>query len=437
MTDVAQLRAMKEALEKQIGPIEKKEKKEPAAKKKTEAKEAKEKKEKKEPKPKKGISPRQMLAAINRRLDRIDPNPGEAKLVEKMSDLKGLKGPFKVTRVGSENLNFTDGSGQEYRLKDSMAGEGVLEAAGKLVGMEKVKGEWKKKDAPKAEKKETPEKSFDPKDESSFVETFDSLKTGQIIKVRFDAVMGGSSAGEFKVGRRTKSKKYSRPEAITLIPMKDGKPVKTSAISRFRITKERSFADGNIFVGGTIGDMAVEIKELGRPKDFVQAEPSKEAEGKMTAAERKRLDVLQAKEDKQELSGAEEKTYTALVEKYRETAEYKAAQKKDAPKADKKETPKADKNPDPFFKPDEKGPISMFDDSAVGKLKQKIEQAKKDQEQMKAANKVVRNKKLTDEEKVKALVKLGVKESSARALLEPDFAGRKGYPAYRLASVPK
>ena len=280
MTDVAQLRSMKEALEKQIGPSEKKEKKKPAAKKETKPSE---KKEKKEPKPKKGISPRQMLAAINRRLDRIDPNPGEAKLVESMADVKKLKGPFKVTRVGSENLNFTDGSGQEYRLKDSMAGEGVLEAAGKLVGMEKVKGEWKKiegkKDAPKAQEFKAGD-YVRPK--AALLSTKPHLR--RVLK---------QNGGEFKVFA-TKGEEVR----VQYDPLKYGPPK---------------------YMGFDPDDLEIVPK-----KDA----PKAEKKGGMTAEERKRLDVLQDKEDKQELTGAEQKTYTALVEKYRETDEYKDAQKK-------------------------------------------------------------------------------------------------------------
>ncbi|MFR8090407.1 MAG: hypothetical protein ACLU6R_05190 [Alistipes onderdonkii] len=41
---------------------------------------------------------------------------------------------------------------------------------------------------------------------------------------------------------------------------------------------------------------------------------------------------------------------------------------------------------------------------------------------------------LSDDEKVARLVKLGMEEQDARALLVPDFCGRVGYPAYKLAN---
>lgn len=56
-------------------------------------------------------------------------------------------------------------------------------------------------------------------------------------------------------------------------------------------------------------------------------------------------------------------------------------------------------------------------------------------ELMKAVNKVVRKKKLTPEERVAAIVALGVSERTARQALEPDFAGRVGFPGYELTSL--
>lgn len=52
---------------------------------------------------------------------------------------------------------------------------------------------------------------------------------------------------------------------------------------------------------------------------------------------------------------------------------------------------------------------------------------------MKDRNKIIRAK-LSDDEKVARLVKLGMEEQDARALLVPDFCGRVGYPAYKLAN---
>lgn len=68
-------------------------------------------------------------------------------------------------------------------------------------------------------------------------------------------------------------------------------------------------------------------------------------------------------------------------------------------------------------------------------LRLKIQNAERYQEAAKAANRIVRRKKLTDDEKVAAIVELGLKEATARKLLEPDFAGRLGVPGYELTSI--
>ena len=72
-------------------------------------------------------------------------------------------------------------------------------------------------------------------------------------------------------------------------------------------------------------------------------------------------------------------------------------------------------------------------------LENKLEKAVKDlqqreklQEIMKAANKIVKSKTITD--KVSALVEIGMSESNANELLKPDYAGRLGFPGYRLTN---
>ncbi len=77
--------------------------------------------------------------------------------------------------------------------------------------------------------------------------------------------------------------------------------------------------------------------------------------------------------------------------------------------------------------------IKTEDPEAVVKLKKKLENAQKLQETMVAANKIVRKKGLSDAEKINGLVKIeGISEKTAKGLLEPDFAGRLGFPDYRL-----
>lgn len=70
----------------------------------------------------------------------------------------------------------------------------------------------------------------------------------------------------------------------------------------------------------------------------------------------------------------------------------------------------------------------------VERLQDKIDNLKACQDMMKAANKILRNKKLADVEKVDELVALGFKESNALKLLEPDFCGRIGFASYMLTN---
>ncbi len=85
--------------------------------------------------------------------------------------------------------------------------------------------------------------------------------------------------------------------------------------------------------------------------------------------------------------------------------------------------------------PAESKVISADDANAPEALKAKIEQAKKMQEAMKAANAIVRKKNLTDEQKVKAMVdQLGFRESTAKAALTKDDIGRVGFPDYALTN---
>lgn len=79
-----------------------------------------------------------------------------------------------------------------------------------------------------------------------------------------------------------------------------------------------------------------------------------------------------------------------------------------------------------------RAPISSDDPEAVVKLRAKIKKAEAFQELMKAANKVIRKKSLSDEEKIAGLVGLGLPESAACELLTPDYMGNIGFPGYRL-----
>jgi hypothetical protein len=65
----------------------------------------------------------------------------------------------------------------------------------------------------------------------------------------------------------------------------------------------------------------------------------------------------------------------------------------------------------------------------VSDLERRIATRKQAQEAYKATNAILR-KKISDEEKVAAIVALGISEDTARKALVPDFAGRIGFPAY-------
>jgi hypothetical protein len=72
------------------------------------------------------------------------------------------------------------------------------------------------------------------------------------------------------------------------------------------------------------------------------------------------------------------------------------------------------------------------DEDAVEQLTEKITQAEKLQEVMKAANSIVRRKPKNEStpEKVVELLALGLKEGQGAKLFTPDFMGRFGFPSY-------
>ena len=69
----------------------------------------------------------------------------------------------------------------------------------------------------------------------------------------------------------------------------------------------------------------------------------------------------------------------------------------------------------------------------VERLEAILEQLTETQVNMKAANKIIRNKKLAEVEKVDELVALGFKEQSALKLMQPDYCGRIGFPSFELS----
>jgi len=77
--------------------------------------------------------------------------------------------------------------------------------------------------------------------------------------------------------------------------------------------------------------------------------------------------------------------------------------------------------------------IFADDPEAGEKLADKIERLQKQQKAMLQANRIIRSTK-SDEEKVIALTDMGFSEAYARSLLVPDFANRRGFPAFRLTN---
>lgn len=70
----------------------------------------------------------------------------------------------------------------------------------------------------------------------------------------------------------------------------------------------------------------------------------------------------------------------------------------------------------------------------VERLQEKLDGLTELQEMMKAANKIIRSKKLAEVEKVDELVALGFSESTALKLMEPDFCGRIGFATFQLSN---
>lgn len=67
--------------------------------------------------------------------------------------------------------------------------------------------------------------------------------------------------------------------------------------------------------------------------------------------------------------------------------------------------------------------IYLEDEDCIQKLEAKIEKLTKEQEFMKSVNKIVRNKKLSDVEKIDKLKELGISEQKAISCLTPDCYG--------------
>lgn len=78
--------------------------------------------------------------------------------------------------------------------------------------------------------------------------------------------------------------------------------------------------------------------------------------------------------------------------------------------------------------------ISSDNPEAIKLLKEKLEKLEKLQEVMKAANKIVRSKKMTDEEKIKSIIELGICKEDAIKLLDANKFGGAGFASYNLTN---
>ncbi len=77
--------------------------------------------------------------------------------------------------------------------------------------------------------------------------------------------------------------------------------------------------------------------------------------------------------------------------------------------------------------------ISSDDPQAIEKLQAKLDALIKNQELMKACNKITKSNKTSQAEKVELLMALGLKESTANEILIPHY-GRVGVPSYKLTN---
>lgn len=78
--------------------------------------------------------------------------------------------------------------------------------------------------------------------------------------------------------------------------------------------------------------------------------------------------------------------------------------------------------------------IYTEDEDAEERLRQRIIALEKLQETMKAANKIIRSKKWTEDEKLKRLIEAGMTEDGAREAMIPDCFGIRGFASFELTN---
>lgn len=78
--------------------------------------------------------------------------------------------------------------------------------------------------------------------------------------------------------------------------------------------------------------------------------------------------------------------------------------------------------------------ISSDDPDAIVALKEKLQGLKESHTLMIQGNKIVKSKKLSGDQKIAELIKIGLEESSAIDKLKPDCMGNIGFPGYALTN---
>ena len=78
--------------------------------------------------------------------------------------------------------------------------------------------------------------------------------------------------------------------------------------------------------------------------------------------------------------------------------------------------------------------IKSNDANAIEKLEAKLAKLEELQELMKSANKVVKNKKFTDDVKIELLVEMGISKERATSLLQPSHCCSCGFASYELTN---
>ena len=78
--------------------------------------------------------------------------------------------------------------------------------------------------------------------------------------------------------------------------------------------------------------------------------------------------------------------------------------------------------------------ISSDDPEAILKLKEKIANAMKSQEIMKAANKIIKSKKTDEAQRCALLAELGLNEQTIKDIIHPPYYRGIGFPGYKLTN---